>query len=126
VPVFRRLRFCSCRGLCFGGLRTISTSLDPDVDEQMLDRNAACLMQSYIDRRLDKSIDAIFLIGLPRRVPRVSQGGSMQAETQHYVCVLSGLAAVNMLTRESAAMLCGEDPRGFYSYQLETSPLKRH
>lgn len=80
-------------------------SSDPDVVPAMLDRNACCLVRTYLDRVgngvADDSagdIDRAFFVGLPQPVERVSQGGSRQHETHHYVNLISAILTANLMT----------------------------
>jgi hypothetical protein len=81
-------------------------SNEPDVVPAMLDRNACCLIRTYLDRvgaggadHDPGDIDRAFFVGLPQPVERVSQGGSRQLETYHYVNLISAVMVANLLTQ---------------------------
>lgn len=93
-------------------------SQEPDVDQAMFDRNAACLLRGYLDQALIKNIDSLLLLGLPQPAERVSQGGHQQLETKHYLCLIAGMHALNLLSEEPTRKSLGEDWRGLHAVTL--------
>lgn len=90
----------------------------PDVGEAQFDRNATCLMRGYLKATLSQDLDALLLLGLPRTAVRASNGGHQQLETRHYLCVLAGLLALDLLDEQATERLLGEQWRGTHALQL--------
>jgi hypothetical protein len=102
---------------------------EPDVTSAMLDRNACCLMRGYLDQidRVDGDqssgqIDKAFFVGLPKHVKRISQGRSHQHETNHYINLISGVMAANLLTRSGEDYLVGSNvAERFFAPAVDTA-----
>jgi hypothetical protein len=94
----------------------------PDVDGIRLQRNSACLVRQY-DVDLAKLMDRLILVSLPKVVRRVSAGPNHQPETLHWLNVLSGWIARELLYDGQALKNL---PKGnLYGYALDehASPL---
>lgn len=94
------------------------TADKPDVKEGDFDRNATCLLRGYLKATLANDLDALFLLGLPRLAERASHGGHQQLETRHYMNVLSGLLALDLLDDKGTQRLLGDEWRGIHALQL--------
>jgi hypothetical protein len=85
-----------------------------------MERNASCLTRGYLEKLVTEQLRSAVLLGLPRPVPRTSQGGSFQRETRHYVNVIAGLMAQRMLDSEAwtetgvQSIAIGSDARSHY------------
>jgi hypothetical protein len=97
-------------------------SRPPDVDTAAFDRNASCLLRGYVESAMSDEIDRIVLLGLPETVSRVSQGGQEQVETLHYLCLIAGISATNLLTPQASDQMLGEGTRGFFGLGLAAQP----
>lgn len=97
-------------------------SRPPDVDTAGFDRNSSCLLRGYVDSTILNEIDRIVLLGLPETVNRASQGGHEQVETLHYLSLIAGVTATNLLTSEASDLMLGEGTRGFFGLGLTAQP----
>lgn len=94
----------------------ISWSRKPDIDLVRLQRNSACLVRQY-HSGLESMLDRLILLSLPRIVGRTSAGANHQPETLHWLNVLSGWIA-NELLYYGATM--ANLPRGkLYGFALQ-------
>lgn len=89
-------------------------SQEPDVTAAMLDRNACCLIEGYLNQTDDQGqasalaqIDRVVLVGLPRPVPRISQGGNLQHETRHYLNLVTAIAVMNLMSDDGESLIVG-------------------
>lgn len=96
-----------------------------DVDAAMFDRNTSGLLKGYLDM-LETAIDSIILVGLPEQVARVSHGGNMQGETDHYLCVASGMMAANLLRDDATQRMVGKNWKGIHAPSVEGGVGKTH
>ena len=97
-------------------------SQPPNVDLIRLQRNSACLVRQY-HSDLVKLMDRLILVSLPEVVRRVSAGPNHQPETLHWLNVLSGWIARELLYDGQTLK---DTPKGnLHGYALDeqTSPL---
>jgi len=99
-----------------------SLSTEPDVDSGMLDRNSVCLIRGYLDKFEQEILTGGVLLGLPAKVTRVSHGGRQQPETPHYVSILAGMHALNLLSPEATQTLLGDTWHGFAATVVGEGP----
>jgi len=72
------------------------TQGEHDLDLREMQSNAACLVKFYY-MGLEKFADRMVLLGLPEPVERESQGPNRQFETCHYLNLISGFLALQMM-----------------------------
>ncbi len=87
-----------------------------DINVEKMRSNSACLVRLYAND-LGKLADRVVLLGLPGTVKRVSSGPHHQPEVRHYLNVLSGWLAGELLTR-SQVMREMERP-ALYGFALD-------
>jgi len=69
-----------------------------DINVERMRSNSACLVRLYANE-LEQLADRVVLLGLPGMVKRVSSGPHHQPEVRHYLNVLTGWIAAELLTR---------------------------
>jgi hypothetical protein len=96
----------------------------PDVTPAMMDRNATCLVNGYVDQTMSQQLDTALLLGLPSQVDRASHGGSRQQETRHYLNLISGIHALTLLDQqESDRVFPG---KGLVGMTLDETPSAQY
>jgi hypothetical protein len=94
----------------------------PNVSQTLFERNTACLLQGYLSQSIARDVDAIVLLGLPQPVERISHGAQQQLETKHYLCLMAGMQALNLLDPSSTERMLGSSWTGFHAASLQSSP----
>jgi hypothetical protein len=97
-------------------------SRDPDVEVAAFDRNASCLLDGYLRQVIEEQVDAVVLLGLPESVDRASHGGSRQLETKHYISLLNGITATNLLRDGATQAMLGQRWQGFHALTISSTP----
>lgn len=75
----------------------IADRADGDIEFEAMQHNSACLVKQY-HNDLDRLGDRVVLLGLPDVVDRKSSGPNRQPETLHYINLVSGWLAAEMLS----------------------------
>lgn len=102
--------------------KTVSWSRPPDVDLVRLQQNSACLIRQY-DADLAKLLDRLVLLSLPQVIRRVSAGPNHQPETLHWLNVLSGWIATELLQQGQTLDNLARGSLYFYTLDDQASPL---
>lgn len=91
---------------------------EADVDVTVLQRNSACLVRHY-HAGLPQMMDRVVVVSLPALVQRLSAGPNHQPETLHWLNVLCGWMACELLC--AGPTLDAVKAQSLYGYALQTN-----
>lgn len=94
-----------------------------DIEFEAMQHNSACLVKQY-QRDLEILADRVVLIGLPDVVDRKSSGPNRQPETVHYVNLVSGWLAAELLVESETREKMSDTGVYALSFEDNENPLE--